>query len=95
MKLSELTGGGSMREECDWTLPYPRSDLAEPPITIEEARAAETANCRRHRGLIATSPLPSDVHGRVYFCGSGRQYWRHDSHSGGMYAPLRFPKVGG
>jgi len=92
MKFSELARAVPLDREAEWTLPYPRSELAEPPITLEEARTAEEANCRRHGGLIATSPLPSDVHGRVYFCGAGRMYWRYDSHESGMYAPLRFPK---
>ena len=92
MKLSELSNGEPTAIETDWTLPHPRSDLADPAITIAEARAAETANCRRHGGMIFSSPLPSDVPGRVYFCGAGRQYWRYDRSHSGMYAPLIFAK---
>lgn len=93
MKLSDLRAPPAA-EEYEEQLPYPCSSFADPPITPEEALAAETANCRRHRGLIATAPLPSEVHGRVFFCGVGREYWRYDSHQSGMYAPLRYAKVG-
>lgn len=75
MKLSELPGATTPREE--WSLPYPCSKIADPPISEAEARAATTANCRRHHGLIAHSPTAEDTDGRVYFCGAGRQYWRY------------------
>lgn len=86
MKLSELKS--TPRE--DWNLPYPRSERADPPISLEEARSAATTNCPRHRGLIAQERTQADTEGRVYFCGVGRQYWRYASKSGGKLAPLNY-----
>jgi hypothetical protein len=73
VKLSDLQD--IAREE--WSLPYPRSSLADPPISAKEARSATTANCPRHRGLIAAQPSEGDVEGRAYLCGVGNQYWRY------------------
>jgi len=79
MKLSDLQG--FTREES-WALPYPRSSLADPPVSAEEARKATTANCPRHKGLIATQPTQDDTEGRVYLCGVGNQYWRYTRKQG-------------
>lgn len=75
MKLSDLKSSLEPREE--WTLPYPRSSLADPPISAEEARTATHTNCIWHKGLIAGSPNQDDTEGRVYFCPIGRMYWRY------------------
>lgn len=86
MKPSELTGGPAPT----WTMPHPASDLADPPITPDEARAAETAVCRYHNGRIGHSPTTSDIEGRVLFCPVGGQYWRYSKQQSGMYAPLDY-----
>lgn len=87
VKFSEL---GTIRE--DWTLPYPRSTRADPPISAEEARNAATTNCPRHRGLIASQPTQDDTEGRVYLCGVGNQYWRYTRKAGiGRLPALKYP----
>lgn len=87
MKLSDVQG--ITREE--WTFAHPRSSLADPPITAQEARSAATANCPRHHGLIATQPTQADTEGRVYLCGVGNQYWRYSRKSKvGALKPLNY-----
>jgi hypothetical protein len=66
LKLSELTGLDMPREE--WSLPYPASKLADPPLTAAEAQAVDlerdTTRCRRHRGEFTHL----NVDGKTYFC---------------------------
>ena len=90
MKLSEFKAVSEPQEAED-ALPYPRSDSADPPISIDEARAADASTCCWHNGRIKTDPTSSDVEGRVYFCPIGREYWRLSKHEGGLkLAPLRY-----
>jgi hypothetical protein len=89
MKLSEFKAVSAPQEAED-ALPYRRSEIADPPITTDEARAADIAVCRMHKGLIAESPTPSDTEGRVYFCPIGKTYWRYSKRANQMYAPLRY-----
>jgi hypothetical protein len=94
MKLSEFKAG-STPQEAEEELLYPRSEMADPPITIEEAREARKhsdyeTTCRRHKGHITHSPLPSDTDGRVYWCPEGREYWRLSKKTGAMYKPLKY-----
>ena len=92
MKLSEFKGGILPREESnDDNLSYPRSDLAEPPITEDEARVAGESICKYHKGLILQT---GDVNGRVFFCPLGRMFWRFTTQQGGMYQPLRYGRSG-
>lgn len=67
------------------------SPLARPPIQPDEAKCAETAICRNHKGLITVT---GDVDGAVFLCPIGRQYWRYSSERGSMYTPLTYPKSG-
>lgn len=96
MKLSDFHAV-SAPETIDQVLAYPRSDLAEPLMTVDEARGAETAICCLHNGRIKTEPTQSDVDGRVYLCPIGRQYWRYRKQGGGFLKlpPLRYPKAAG
>jgi len=77
---------------CNGRCPIPavQSPIHRSRLRKPEQRRRPIADF--HRGLISTSPLPSDLHGRVYFCGTGRMYWRYDAHVSGLYAPLRYPK---
>jgi hypothetical protein len=95
MKLSEFLAPESAPETFEDRLPYPCSELAEPAITLDEARAADTAICRWHNGRIKTEPTQSDVEGGVYFCPIGRQYWRYSKQGGGFLKlpPLQYPKA--
>jgi hypothetical protein len=86
MKLSDFHTV-SAPETIEQVFAYPRSDLAEPAITVEEARAAETAICCWHNGRIKTEPTQSDIEGRVYLCPIGRQYWRYSKQSGALKLP--------
>jgi hypothetical protein len=92
MKPSELRGDVGPRDE--WKLPYPRSELADPPITAEEARKADTAICRWHNGSITHSPTTQDTYGRAYFCPIGRCYWRYSKQDAGMYGALPYQDAG-
>ena len=88
MKLSELEAL-SPGERTEWTLPYPASSLADPPITLAEARAVNLAQytkpCRLHRGQY--THLNAD--GSVYFCAIGRMYWRYSKRPSEFLRPLR------
>jgi hypothetical protein len=90
MKLSEFKAVSTPQDAEEEALPYPKSDMADPPITRAEALAAEEATCCLHNGRIKTDPLPSDTDGRVYFCPIGRQYWRYKK--GGLHnlPPLKY-----
>lgn len=70
------------------------STAARPPIQPSEAQASSHAVCVIHKGRISHSPLETDTDGRVFFCPIGRQYWRYQRSRTGMYAPLRYGKVG-
>ena len=74
VKLSELQSG--LREEPEQS-PYRCSELAEPAITLAEARAVDLARdttvCRWHRG----QQTHLNVDGKVYFCPIGGMYWRY------------------
>lgn len=72
-------------------LPYPRSDIADPPIAEAEARAAQDSICRHHKGLICQT---GDVEGTVFFCPIGREYWRYTKQTSGMFKPLIYPRGG-
>ena len=92
MKFSELNAGTAQAEELRWTLPYPASSLADPPITLSEALAVDlgrdTTICRWHRGQY--THLNAD--GNVYFCPIGRMYWRHTKRPSEFLRPLPYPK---
>lgn len=89
MKLSELTAG-TAPENAEESLPYPCSSLADPPITVAEARAVDlgrdTTVCRWHKGQLAH--LNAD--GKVYFCPTGRMYWRHTKQLSDFLKPLQY-----
>lgn len=72
--------------------PYGASELAHPLITPDEAKDAQTAICRLHKGRINQGLTSGDFYGRVLFCPIGQQYWRLTPRKSGMYASLSFPK---
>jgi len=90
MKLSDLATGTAQAEESRWTLPYPASSLADPPITLAEALAVDlkcdTTVCRRHRGEYTYL----NMDGKVYFCPIGRMYWRYSKMPSEFLRPLRY-----
>ena len=56
---------------------YRCSHDADPPISGEEARAAKTAVCPRHGGLIQFFRSPADQPvASVYWCPQGQMLWR-------------------
>lgn len=90
MKLSDVIGDLPVREE-----PAPRhscSELADPPITPEEARtvdlARDTTVCRWHHG----QHTHLNAEGRVYFCAIGKQLFRHSKLLSDFLKPLPYPK---
>lgn len=91
MKPSERLQKISDDDPADaWSLPHPSSSLADPPISVAEAQAAETATCRWHHGHISHTRVTSDAWGKVYFCPIGRQYWRLNEWLGDFLKPLVF-----
>jgi hypothetical protein len=92
MKLSEFLAVSTPETLVEDRLPFPCSKLADPAITMDEARAADTAICQWHKGRIKTEPTQDDVEGRVYFCPIGRQYWRYSKERSGFLKlpPLRW-----
>lgn len=89
MRLSELQQSDAPKAD-EWKLPHPRSELADPPITAEEARSAEHWICPYHNGLIASTHT-EDEYGRAFYCPVGGMYWRFTKQQSGMYAPLDYP----
>jgi hypothetical protein len=87
VKLSEVMRA-PVQDELEEPLPFPRSELAEPAITIAEAGALDlsrdTTVCRWHRGQ--HTHLNTD--GKVYFCPIGRMYWRYAQQPSGFLKPL-------
>jgi hypothetical protein len=71
-------------------LSHPCSELAEPPITVQEATevdlGCDTTICPWHKGQLTY--LNQD--GAVYFCAIGRMYWRCAEKPSGFLAPLRY-----
>jgi hypothetical protein len=89
MKLSELEAQSS-NEPREWTLPYPASSLADPPVTPAEALAVdvsqETTLCRLHRGQL----IHLNEDGKVYFCPVGRRFWRYTKRPSEFLRPLLY-----
>jgi hypothetical protein len=92
MKLSELEAL-SPGERTEWTLPYPASSLADPPITLAEALAVDlaldTTPCRLHHGQL--THLNEDA--KVYLCPIGGMYWRYSKLPSEFLRPLRYPRI--
>lgn len=88
MKFSNLARPPAA-DESEEPLPYSCSKLAEPAITIAEARAAEETICRVHNGWF--THLNTD--GKVYLCAVGRMYFRHAKRPSEGLKPLRYPKA--
>ena len=88
MKLSELNAGSVAKESAEDALPYPRSGLADPPITVAEARAVDlgrdTTICGWHKGGFTHL----GVDGKAYFCPIGRMYFRQKKQPSDFYRPL-------
>jgi hypothetical protein len=93
MKLSDLAAGTAQAGESKWTLPYPASSLADPPITMAEALAVDPAHdtnvCRWHKGQLTHL----NVDGRVYFCPIGGMYWRYSKQPSEFLRPLQYPQA--
>ena len=92
MKPSEMKSKGAAEPHPE--LPFPRSEIADPPITFDEARAAAETVCRYHKGIIGQPGGAGDANGTVFLCPVGRQYWRYIKESGGMFRPLNYPRNG-
>jgi hypothetical protein len=94
MKPSELKKTGSPTIKVEESLPFKRSENADPPISFAEAKAATETVCRYHKGIIGQAGGQKDLDGTVFICPIGRQYWRYTKQTGGMFAPLRYPRGG-
>jgi hypothetical protein len=76
MKPSEILGASPDLKEAEKQIDANVSRRAEPPITSSEIANAKPAICPLHHGLIVTARSRDDMHGTVYFCPTGGQYWR-------------------
>jgi hypothetical protein len=94
MKPSELKKSDSKATRAEERLPFARSENADPPISFAEAKAATETVCRFHKGIIGQPGGAMDADGTVFLCPIGRQYWRYTKQTGGMFAPLRYPRGG-
>jgi hypothetical protein len=69
---------------------YPRSSLAEPPITDEEAEAVDlgrdTTLCRLHGGQLTHL----NVDGGVYYCARGGMLFRYAKRPSEFLGPLSY-----
>jgi hypothetical protein len=73
MRPSELKAATTPTVEDDGKKKYPSSTRADPPITEAETLTAQVSICRWHDGLIR---LTGAKDGAVFFCPTGKQYWR-------------------
>jgi hypothetical protein len=73
MKPSELKAASTPAVEVDGKKKYPSSTRANPPITEAEVKTATVAICRWHDGLVRVWGAKD---GAVFFCPTGKQYWR-------------------
>ena len=94
MKPSDMKAGASSTINTDDKLPFARSELAEPPISIAEAKAARETVCRYHKGIVGQPGGAKDAEGTVFLCPVGRQYWRYTKQTGGMFSPLNYRRMG-
>jgi hypothetical protein len=69
---------------------YPRSTLADPPITDAEAEAVDlgrdTTLCRLHGGQL----VHLNVDGKVYYCAKGCMYFRYTRQPSELLRPLHY-----
>jgi hypothetical protein len=73
MRPSELKAAKAPTVEDDGKKKYPSSPKADPPISAAETVGAQVSICRWHDGLIR---LTGAKDGAVFFCPTGKQYWR-------------------
>lgn len=67
---------------------HPVSELAMPPIRVEETKHAEIALCPAHGSAFPEFNLP----GKVYYCPQGGMAWRAAKPGQGMNTRLRWPR---
>jgi len=88
MRPSEIRGTATpMAEVTEEKLDHPRSEIADPAITVAEAKIAQDSICQLHNGLIRET---GDVDGTVFLCPIGGMYWRYTKQESGMYASLPY-----
>jgi hypothetical protein len=91
MRPSELKAAKTPAVEDDGKKKYLSSTRADPPITAAEAQAATVAVCRWHDGLVRVWGAKD---GAVFFCGTGKQYWRWRKRDQGFWRRLKVPRRG-
>ena len=92
MRPSELKRGAlQLGESGTPKLKFPVDEKAEPPISAEEALAADGATCPRHGGLIGQR---GDKEGMVFLCTDCRMYWRYLRNRGPSRVALTYKPRG-
>ena len=88
MRPSELKGGITPPAP---KLKFPVDDMADPPISTEEALRANGALCPRHGGMIGQRREKS---GMVFLCTDCGQYWRFRKGERAAWRPVRYRSLG-
>jgi hypothetical protein len=91
MKPSELKASTGQYAPPSRKLKFPVDEKAEPPISIDEALAANGANCVRHGGLIGQR---GEKGGMVFLCLPCKKYWRYVKAAWPSKRPLNYPRGG-
>ena len=91
MKPSELTGRRVSKAPDSKTADRTRSQLADPPISDDEAENARVALCPRHGGLVGQR---GEHFGDVFWCPTGRQCFRYSRKRLHGLRPLKYPVRG-
>jgi hypothetical protein len=86
MRPSELKAAKTPAVEDDGKKKYLSSVRADAPITEAEAQAATVAICRWHDGLVR---LTGAKDGAVFWCPTGKQYWRWRKVDQRFWRPLK------
>jgi hypothetical protein len=94
MKPSELASSTGQAAVPVVKLKFAVDEKAEPPITVEEALAANGALCPWHPGSLMGQR--GDKEGMVYLClhRSCRMYRRYEKHRGPSKQKLPYPALG-
>jgi hypothetical protein len=94
MKPSEIKPGLEAFGTTARKPKFPVDEKADPPITMEEALAANAGLCPWHPGSLMGQR--GDREGIVYLClhSSCMMYRRYEKHRGPSRAPLAYPVRG-
>jgi hypothetical protein len=91
MRPSELKAANTPTVEEDGKQKYPSSSRADPPITDAETAVAQVSICRWHNGLVRVT---GDKDKAVFWCPTGKQYWRWRKPDQMFWRSFKLPRRG-